>query len=496
MRAGLRVLTGIGIIAATVAGSAQLVAQAPPDAARVQAEVARVVKAWDVPGVAVAVVKDGQVVMTGGYGVRRLGRPDPVTADTAFYTASVTKTFTIAALGVLADQGLIRLDDPVLKHLPDFGTADATLTSQLTIRDLATHRTGLPRADLIMFAGLQDRDVIARMKGLAPVAPLRSRFTYQNQMYLTLGEIIGRLGGGTWSDVVSSRLLTPLAMSQTSAQGLGHTQPSQPAAHPHARLNGAVTPVDLVPRTPYGGGGINSTARDLATWLRFLLGDGTANGAKIVGANVLAATQQPNTIVPPPYFAPDAVMAAYGLGWFLNDYHGHKVVQHGGNGEGWTTVLWMQPDAKLGVAVLTNMHNTMLPWAIAQSVADLYGGRTGRDWVAHFQRAEAQRDAAQAKATPNVTADPVDPAPWSGTWTSPTYGDLTITSGPDGTSLQYGPSLRATLRSVAGGGVAAVWSRSDVLAVLGPSLLRTAARGTETRLALTLGGDTVEFVKK
>jgi CubicO group peptidase (beta-lactamase class C family) len=294
---------------------------------------------------------------------------------------------------------------------------------------------------------------------------------------------------------VTERVLTPLGMTHSSATGLGHAPTGTTTVQPHARIDGKVSPVSLVPRTPYGAGGINSTGRDMAAWLQFLLGDGTWNGAKLLGPQVINATRQPQIVTPPTYMYPEAVLSSYGLGWFLSDYHGHLIVQHGGNGEGWTALVFLQPDLKLGVAVLTNMNSSVMPWAMAYSVADAYGGRTSRNWTEYYLSAERARDAAQAKQIPVATEGVVDAASWVGTYVSPIYGELRIVSAGNGVELQYGAALRATLRPVANGGVAAFWQRTDITAVIGPSILRQTTNGSDTRLSLVLGGDTLDFTR-
>ena len=486
MRIRLIALVVCLIAALPVATGTQ--APAAPTPAGIASVVTNVFNAWDVPAAAVAVVKDGQIVLSKGFG----GATDDLTS---FYTASVTKTFTVAALGMLADEGKLRIDDPVVKYLPEFATADPALSAQLTVRDLMAHRTGLPRADLLMFSGLSDAEVIGRLKGIAPIAPVRTRLTYQNQMYLALGEIVARLSGKPWSQFITERVLTPLGMTHSSATGLGHAPTGTAIVQPHARIEGKVSPVSLVPRPPYGAGGINSTGRDMAAWLQFLLSDGTWNGAKLLGPQVINATRQPQLVTPPTYMYPDAVLSSYGLGWFLSDYHGHLIVQHGGNGEGWTALVFLQPDAKLGVAVLTNMNSSLMPWAMAYAVADAYAGRSSRDWTQHYLATERARDAAQAKQIPVPVDGIVDAAIWTGTYMSPVYGELRIVHAGSGLELQYGPALRATLRPVANGGVAAFWQRSDITAVIGPSILRQAASGSDRRLSLVLGGDTIDFIR-
>jgi hypothetical protein len=264
---------------------------------------------------------------------------------------------------------------------------------------------------------------------------------------------------------------------------------------PHARINGTVMPVSLVPRPPYGAGGINSTGRDMAAWLQFLLGDGTWNGAKLLGPQVINATRQPQIATPPAYMYPDAVLSSYGLGWFLSDHHSHLIVQHGGNGEGWTALVFLQPDVKLGIAVLTNMNSSLMPWAMAYAVADAYAGRSSRDWTQHYLSAERARDAAQAKQIPVPADGTIDPADWTGTYSSPVYGELRIIAAGGALELQYGPALRATLRPIANAGVAAFWHRSDITAVIGPSVVRQVTSGSDRRLSLVLGGDTIDFIR-
>jgi len=485
-------------LVSALAAAPLLARQAAPAAATqdVASVIDRTFSAWNVPGASVAVVKDGQVLLTKGYGVREIGKPGRVDDQTIFYTASVTKTFTVTAIGMLGDEGRLRIDEPVAKYLPAFSAANTEPLRQATLRDLISHRTGLPRADLLMFSGLSEDEVLARVTRITPVAPLRSRFTYQNQMYLGLGQIISRLSGKSWQEFIETRLLAPLGMAGSNAAGLGHPPSGAPGAVPHALSGNSVAPVEYVPRAPYGAGGVNTSARDLGRWLQFELGDGTWNGTKLVAPQVLQAMQLPNTIVQPTIWTPRSTFMLYGLGWFLSDDLGRKVVQHGGNGEGWTALVWMLPQEKLGVAVLTNMHNTLMPWAIAHAVADTVapGPVPARDWTAHFLSAERARDTAAAKQRPQPGAGKLDPGRWVGTWTSPIYGDVLIGAGSDGLELSYGPNLRATIGPL-GDDAVATWRRSDILAVVGPSMLRQATRDGVARLQLVLGGDTLEFTR-
>lgn len=470
------------------AGAAAAASQAPagPTTEEIDAIVRAAAQRFAVPGLAVAVVKDGQVVLGRGYGVREAGRSDAVDQHTLFYTASVTKAFTVTGLGILADQGKFRIDDPVVKHLPEFALADRAASDALTVRDLMAHRTGLPRADLLMLSGLSNVDMVRALSKLAPQAPPRTRFTYQNQMYLVLGVVLERLAGMPWSRFIEERVLRPVGFVDGNAGGLGHWQ-GRPAASPHARRPGGPAALDLVPRDPYGAGGVNASAADLAAWLAFQLGDGSVQGRRIVNANVLAAEHAPNTIVPGNPTMPSAVVSTYGLGWFVHDYFGHKIVQHGGNGEGWTALVWMAPQLRLGVAVLTNMHNSGAPLAIAYSVADRFLGRPARGWLDEYAALEAKMGPPPLPAAPAGLAAP---GPASvGTYEHPVFGRASVSERSGGLQFTYG-SLSGVID-----GTAVSWRRSDMAAVLGPGRIGVRQDGQRTMLLLEAGGERFEFTR-
>jgi CubicO group peptidase (beta-lactamase class C family) len=441
-----------------------------------------VIAQFDAPGTAVAIVKDGQVLLRRGYGVRRTGATAAVDEHTLFYTASVTKAFTVTALGIAADEGRIRIDDPVVKYLPEFKLADPALTAALTIRDLMSHRTGLPRADMLMVSGLSNDLMLGRLAALGSVAPIRTRFTYNNQMYLALGLLLERVTGSAWSDFVEARLLKPVGFADGNARGLGHWPSAAPTASPHARGPGGVQPIDLVARAPYGAGGINASAADLAAWTLFHL-TGAAGGAKIVTPNVIAAEHAPNVLMPTNATMPSAVIGGYGLGWFVHDYFGHKIVQHGGNGEGWSALVWMAPQQRLGVAVLTNMHNSAVPYALAYSVADRLLERPPRDWVKEYKTLEA-RMGPPALASPG-TALEAPGAAAAGEYEHPVYGRARLSTEKDRLVFSYGTLSGAI------DGTTVTWRRSDMAAVLGSSRLSISG----ATLVLEAAGERIEFAR-
>jgi CubicO group peptidase (beta-lactamase class C family) len=461
---------------------------APPSPAQVEEAIGQIVARWDVPGASVAVVKDGEIVLARGYGVRALGETDAVDADTLFYIASITKSFTATALGILAAEGRLDAEAPIDTHLPELA-GDAVGLGDLTAVDLLSHRTGYGRADLLLFAGLSDHDVVQRMARLAPVARPRERFTYQNQMYVLLGELLAVRSGMPWSQFVETRLLGPLGMESSNADGLGHVASGSNMARPHVWDGDQVVEVDLVARGPTGAGGINSTARDLADWLRFHLGDGTGPSGRIVPGVVMNALHTPNTSIRVPLFAPNANLQAYALGWFVQDHDGLRVVQHGGSGEGWSALVWMVPDLSLGIVVLTNLHDSLLPYAIAHEVTDLYHPGSARDWAEEFRKRELGGRAAGQQPAP--AGAPLDPR-WNGTWRSPVYGEAVIGPGPEGTALRYG-TIDARLAAVDDRTASLIWSRRDLAAVVRNAQALLSGEAGEERLTLVIGGERFEF---
>jgi CubicO group peptidase (beta-lactamase class C family) len=445
--------------------------------------VSAVITQFDAPGVAIAIVQDGEPVLVRGYGVRESGKAAPVDQHTTFYTASTTKAFTVTGLAILADEGKLRIDDPVVKYLPAFALADQALASQLTVRDLMAQRTGLPRADLFAMSGLSNDLVFSRLRMLAPQAPIRTRFSYSNQMYLTLGLLLESLGGAPWPDFIESRLLKPIGFTDGNARGLGHGTSDTNRAAPHARSASGVAPIDLVPRSPTGAGGVNASAADLAAWLRFQLGDGSVNGTRIVTANVLAAEHAPNTLVAPNATMPMATLGAYGLGWFVHDYFGTKVVQHGGNGEGWSALVWMLPQRRSGIAVLTNMHNSALPYALAYTVGDALLGRPSRDWARDYKTQEARMGPPPLPPASSAVAPTATDA---GEYEHALYGRARLTSTGDRLTFSYG-----TLSGVVTG-TSVTWQRSDMAALLGPGRVSISAAQS---LVLDAAGERFEFAR-
>lgn len=374
--------------------------------------VARVLKEFDVPGVAVALVKDGAVVLAKGYGVRKLGDPTPVDADTLFGIASNTKAFTATALAMLVDEGKIEWDDPVTKHLPGFQMYDPYVTHEITIRDLLTHRSGLGLGggDLLWWPPTEyTRDeIVYRLRYIKPATSFRSRYAYDNVLYLVAGQVIQAVSGKSWDDFIKGRIFEPLGMtaSSTSIAGL---QNGRDVATPHSKVEGTLRAIGytgLDNNAPAGS--INSNVTDMAKWVIVQLDNGLIRDSKNGDRRLFSARQSremwsAQTITPLgepplPLAALKANFSAYGLGFGLTEYRGRKIVSHTGGLPGFVSRVALVPDLKLGVIVLTNQESGAAFQAITYQVLDHYFNAPQTDWIAAYKTTTQQAEARAAEA--------------------------------------------------------------------------------------------------
>jgi CubicO group peptidase (beta-lactamase class C family) len=334
--------------------------------------------AWKVPGAAVALIKDDTVVLCEGFGKRDREAGLPVTADTLFPIASVTKSFTALSIGLLVDEGRLAWDTPVREFLPSFRLNDPVASERVTPRDLLCHRTGLPRHDMTWFASDFDRpQLMARLHHLTLSRDLRTAFQYNNLMFMAAGYLVGEIAGASWETFVRQRLFAPLGMSRSNNSTV------TTAADPdHA--TGYVDIEDVIQPRPYHeqdaerhgvgpAGNICSSARDLARYVRMHLAGGRLDGTQIVSEATVAETHQPQMIMPP-LGRMDAEMGvsmpSYGLGWMINAWQGRRLVQHGGGMPGISTLITLLPDAGIGAVVLTNVSGVPVPTILALSLME------------------------------------------------------------------------------------------------------------------------------
>jgi len=417
----------------------------------------KAMKEWEVPGVAIAIVKGDQVVLAKGYGVRKIGEPAAVDERTLFAIGSSSKAFTAASIAMLVDDGKVKWDDPVTKYLPGFEMYDPYVTRELTVRDLLSHRSGLQRGDFLWYGTELERDeILRRTRFLKPSWSLRSTFGYQNLMFLAAGQLVSRVGGKSWDEFIQQRLFTPLAMSSSSTSINAFKNVDNVAA-PHAKVEEKVQVIpwrnidNIAP-----AGSINSNVVDMAQWVRLQLGQGTFQNKRIFSAAAAKEMHASQTIIrfEPPYsmFYPEAHFLNYGLGWFLSDYRGRKVVEHSGAIDGMRAQVALIPEEKLGLVVLSNMNGSALPVALMYRIFDSFLGATQRDWSAEFLKTaktlEQQGKAAEKKqeservagTNPSVALEK-----YAGTYRNDLYGDVKIAFSNGKLNLRYGPAFTGDL---------------------------------------------------
>jgi CubicO group peptidase (beta-lactamase class C family) len=440
------------------------VALAQSPAVDVDAVVQRAMTAFEVPGVSLALVKDGRVVVARGYGVRKLGDPAKVDARTLFGIASNTKAFTATALGMLVDEGKIRWDAPVIDYVPWFQMSDAYVTREMTVRDLLVHRSGLSlgAGDLLWWpASTYNRKEIARRLRYIPLATsFRSAYAYDNVLYLVAGEVIEAISGQSWEDFVSSRILKKVGMTGSNVRHSDATKAGN-VATPHAVVDGTVRPIaafDSDNTNPAGG--INSNADDMAKWLLVQLADGKlADGTPLVRPET--ARQITSIVTPIPIGQGPPELAAirpsfngYGLGFGLRDYRGHKLVTHTGGLPGYVSKVAMLPDRQLGIAILTNQESTAAFEAIADSIMDADLGAAKVDWIAAWQAIERRgRESNQASTQASTAARDAGAKPslplekYAGRYRDAWYGDMTIAAAGGALTIKFDrtPLLAGTL---------------------------------------------------
>ena len=385
----------------------------PLDVAAVDAVVARTLKAFNVPGIAVAVVKDGQVVMSKGYGVSSLTTKTPVDANTLFGIASNTKAFTTAALGLLVEAGKLRWDDKVTDYIPEFKMYDPYVTAEFTVRDLLTHRSGmgLGAGDLMFFPDSTDftiKDVIHNLRYFKPVSSFRSKYDYDNNLYLVAGEVVTRVAGQPWADFVETRLLKPLGMSRSATLFSRLPDPTN-VIDGHGPVEGTVQVIrrDLG-TVGAAAGGMYSSVADLSKWAMMLVG-GPGAPPSLLKPKTQHELWSAQTILPvgpvPAAYLPysyNTHFAAYGLGWVLRDVRGYKEVSHTGGQIGMVTKVTLLPELHLGIIVLTNQESGAAFTAITNTIEDHYLGMTGLDRVKLMADLTAASKATDGKATADV----------------------------------------------------------------------------------------------
>ncbi len=406
---------------------------------------------WKGPGMAIGIVKDDRVVFLKGYGVRELGKPEPVDENTLFAIASNSKAFTTAALAVLVDEKKIAWDDKVTKYLPELEMYDPWVTNELTIRDLVTHRVGLDTfsGDLLWYeTTYPSEEIIRRQRFLKPVSSFRSRYGYQNLMFIVAGEVIERVSGRPWGEFIRERFLNPLGMNRTTASV---KDIKDNAAMPHNESGGTLR---VLHRGNVDGAaaaaGLNSSVADLTKWVRLQLGRGTFEGKQFFSAQRSWEMWQP-------YLAqqvsettmknsPTRHFSGVGMGWFVYDYQGRKVINHSGGLDGMLSYTVLVPEERLGFVVLTNSESPSFG-VMMNKILDVFLNAPKRDLIAEANERQARSKTAQADAAKKIdegrapnTRPSLELAKYAGTYSDRMYGDISITVENGGLVMRFGPA--------------------------------------------------------
>ncbi|MDQ1389405.1 MAG: hypothetical protein QOF56_2859 [Acidobacteriaceae bacterium] len=402
---------------------------------------AQVLKDWKVPGVAVGVVQNGKMILLKGYGYRDVEKQLPVTPNTLFAVGSITKSFTVTLLGMEMDEGKVDWDKPVRNYLPDFRMYDPVLSEQMLVRDLITHRSGLPRHDMVWYSSDFTReDLLRRLEFLEPNKPLRSRFQYNNLMFMTAGYIAGKLNGKSWEDSVRERILLPLGMNRTTFSEK-ESQNAPDFAQPYQKGNDVKSDVKRMPFDEQcpdtcalgPAGEINSSVADMSRYVLLHLNKGKLEGKTLLSENNAIQMQTPQMVIQGAPDFKEQSENSYGMGFFISSYRGHKQVEHGGNIDGFSAEMIFLPGDGIGVVVLTNLDGTAVPYVVANNLLDRLLGMDQVPWSQRYldqemKAKESEQEAKNKNYTPHKsgTHPSHDGKEYSGDYGNPGYGVVSI----------------------------------------------------------------------
>ncbi len=424
--------------------SCALMAQ-PLTSVQIDSLVQKTLTTFDVPGIAVAVVKDGKIIHAKGYGVRSLNTKQKVDENTLFGIASNSKAFTSAALGMLIDEGKINWDNKVTDYIPEFKLYSPYVTEAFTIRDLLTHRSGLGlgAGDLMFWPDSNNfslKDVIHNLRYLKPVSGFRTKYDYDNLMYILAGTIVSRVSGMPWEDFIESRIMNPLGMTQ-SAASFKRLKNKNNVIDPHAPVDGIVKVI----RRDWSevadpAGGIYSNLTDMCKWIIMQMDNGKYGGGtknQLFSETVHEEMWTPQTIIPVHGTTTyNTHFASYGLGWFLSDEKGYKVATHTGGLAGIVTQVTLIPEMKLGIIVFTNQQSGAAFTSITNTIKDSYYGMPKTDRIKQYHDRQMSREAEAKKITEDIWKDidlaqknnaaKTDLSLYAGTYNDPWFGDVVI----------------------------------------------------------------------
>ncbi len=398
----------------------------------------REMKRWQVPGLAIAIIKDGRVVLAKGYGVKRSGGNEPVNELTLFQIASNTKAFTGTAVALLHQQKKLSLEAKVTTYMPDFRLYEEDYTRQCTVRDLLCHRIGLQtfQGDFLNWgSNLSRKEIIHKLRDTRPVHPFRYKYGYCNAGFITAGELIPVITDTSWDDYIRYKFFEPLGMRHTNVSYKALVKDPNACA-PHTLVDEKLV---VMPHTNIENMGpaasVNSCVADMANWLLMQLDSGRFNGKQVVPFSVLAETRKSNTIVSDAgsRLFPGKHFVTYGLGWQSYDYAGRRIFEHGGGANGFVTKTEFIPEENLGVIVYTNTDANSLYDALVKQVIEAYFGLPYRNLSEKYYRSFAAAADAEKKELDSLRSvvaaknkPPFDLGRYAGRYHNPFYGEIEI----------------------------------------------------------------------
>ena len=408
-----------------------------------------VIQDWKVPGVAVAIIKDGEIVLSQGFGLRNVAEGLEVTPETLFPIASCSKAFTTTSMALLADGGKLDWDTPVKEYIPSFKMYDSFATERLTPRDLVTHRSGLPRHDLMWYNSSRTRkELFDRLQYLEPSKDLRTLWQYQNLMYMTAGYLVGELSGQSWEEFVQKRIFEPLGMTN-SLFSIDDAKESPNCSRPYLEkkdelreipfyaAQGAIAPA----------GAIVSSINDMSKWVLLHANKGKLGDSQIVSEGQMAQMHSPQMVMPETNKYAELTNSTYGMGWFIHAYRGHRMAEHGGNIDGFSSLVTLLPQENIGIVVLSNMNGSPVPYILTYNVIDRLLALEEIPWNERFKKEHDEFKEAEARGKDKSETDRVSGTSpshaleaYSGDFEHPGYGTISV--------QQNGDQLKAVYNSM------------------------------------------------
>jgi CubicO group peptidase (beta-lactamase class C family) len=432
---------------------------------------------WRIPGVAVCVVKDGKVVVMKTYGVKELGLPGKIDENTLFMIGSNTKAFTATALAMLQDKKLLSLDDKVTKYIPEFKLDNKAAGEQAIIKDLLSHRLGFQtfQGDFTFYnTNLSRREVIEKMAHIKAIYPFRTNWGYTNSAFLTAGEIIPKVTGKPWEVYLKENIFAPLGMTNTLALTADMPKSlNRTAAHTLADGRLVAIPYCQIDALAPAGA-ISSSISDMSKWVMALLDNGKVGSRQVIPTAAIQTTRQPLDVVKSiRHLNGETNYELYGMGWFLQDYAGHRLVMHDGGVNGYVSSVTLVPQDKLGIIILTNTDQNSLYEALRWEIMDAYFKQPYRNYseayLTFFKNQQANDQVVDKKLRDSVamklpTAMPL--STYTGKYFNELYGNMTITIGGDLDQLQlrfeHHPKMFATAQPLGGNRFYVVFSDPEL----------------------------------